>query len=52
VIATPAHLHVPIAIRLAEAGHHLLIEKPLSTGLGEIDRLKGLDFCSGRKRLK
>jgi len=40
VIATPAHLHVPMAIRLAEAGTHLLIEKPLSTGLEGIDRLK------------
>jgi predicted dehydrogenase len=40
VIATPAPLHVPLAIRLAEAGVHLLIEKPLSTRLDGIDRLK------------
>jgi predicted dehydrogenase len=33
VIATPAHLHVPMAASLCEAGMHLLIEKPLSTGL-------------------
>jgi len=39
VIATPAHLHVPMAIRLAEAGVHLLIEKPLSTRLDGVDRL-------------
>ena len=35
VIATPAPLHVPQATRLAEAGVHLLIEKPLSTSLDE-----------------
>ena len=40
VIATPAHLHVPMAIRLAEVGTHLLIEKPLGTSLDGTDRLK------------
>jgi predicted dehydrogenase len=40
VICTPAHLHVPIATQLAEAGIHLLIEKPLSTSLEGIDRLR------------
>src|SRR5437879_1529660 len=39
VIATPAPLHIPIAIRLAEAGIHLLIEKPLSTNLDGVERL-------------
>ena len=39
VIATPAPLHVPMALRLAEAGMHLLIEKPLSTSLAGIDQL-------------
>ena len=34
VIATPAHLHIPMATTLCEAGLHLLIEKPLSTGPG------------------
>jgi predicted dehydrogenase len=40
VIATPAHLHIPMAIRLAEAGVHLLLEKPLSTRLDGIDVLR------------
>lgn len=40
VIATPAHLHVPMALRLAEADMHLLIEKPLSIGLDGINRLQ------------
>lgn len=39
VIATPAQLHVPIACRLADAGIHLLIEKPLSTSTDSIDQL-------------
>lgn len=40
VIATPAHLHIPMARRLAEAGIHLLIEKPLSTSFDGIDSLQ------------
>lgn len=42
VIATPANLHIPMAIQLAEAGTHLLIEKPLSTtttGLAELKEI-------------
>ena len=39
VICTPANLHVSMATQLAEAGIHLLIEKPLSTSLEGIDRL-------------
>ena len=42
VICTPAHLHVSMALRLAEAGVHLLIEKPLSTSLDGIARLQSL----------
>ncbi|MBM4003525.1 MAG: Gfo/Idh/MocA family oxidoreductase [Planctomycetes bacterium] len=40
VVCTPAHFHVPQAIRLAERGTHLLIEKPLATTLDGIDRLR------------
>ena len=40
VIATPANLHVSMSLRLAEAGTHLLIEKPLSTSLDGIDDLQ------------
>jgi predicted dehydrogenase len=39
VICTPANLHIPMAIRLAKAGIHLLLEKPLSTNLDGIDKL-------------
>lgn len=40
LIATPANLHIPMAIRLAEAGLHLLLEKPLSTGFDGIETLQ------------
>ncbi len=39
VVAVPAHLHIPVARQLADAGISLLIEKPLSTtldGIGEL----------------
>lgn len=40
VVATPANFHVTMAIRLAQAGMHLLIEKPLSIDTDDIDRLR------------
>lgn len=40
VICTPAHLHVPMAVRLARRGVDLLIEKPLSTGPEGISELE------------
>lgn len=40
VVCTPAHLHVDMATRLASAGIHLLIEKPLSVNRDGIDELK------------
>jgi predicted dehydrogenase len=42
VIATPAPWHVPLAAKLAAAGVHLLIEKPLSTSMDGVDRLQRL----------
>ena len=38
-ICNPSSLHVPIALAVAEAHCHLLIEKPLSDGLDGIDSL-------------
>lgn len=40
VIATPANLHVPMAMRLVERGLPLLIEKPLSTSLEGTEALR------------
>ena len=42
VICTPAHLHIPMALQLAEAGIGLLIEKPLSIQLDGIAELRSL----------
>jgi len=42
LVATPAHLHIPQAIVLAEAGVHLFLEKPLSTSLERIEELRHL----------
>ena len=42
VIATPAHLHVPMATRAANHGVNLLIEKPLSTSLDGVEQLQKL----------
>ena len=39
VVATPANRHLEVGTRLAEAGIHLLIEKPLSTTTAGFDRL-------------
>ena len=41
-VCTPAHVHVEMASRLADAGIHLLIEKPLSTKLDGVERLRDL----------
>jgi predicted dehydrogenase len=38
-IATPNYLHAPIAVSAAEAGKHILIQKPMATTLEECDRI-------------
>lgn len=35
VISTPHHLHAPQAVRAAQAGKHVIVEKPISTSLRE-----------------
>ncbi len=40
VICTPAHLHLRMAIECLRHGAAVFIEKPLSTGLGEVAELK------------
>ena len=42
VVATPAHLHIPMATAAVQAGAHVLIEKPLSTSGDGIDELRQL----------
>jgi len=47
VIATPANLHIPIAVRLAQSKINLLIEKPLSTSLEGVAELETTVGTSG-----
>ena len=39
VIATPHHQHTPIALAAAQAGKHILLEKPMAPTLAECDAL-------------
>lgn len=38
-IATPHYLHAPIGIKAAQAGKHVLVEKPIATTLEDADAL-------------
>jgi predicted dehydrogenase len=38
-ICTPSGLHAPIAVRAAEAGKHIVVEKPMAINLTEADRI-------------
>lgn len=40
IIATPPNLHIPMALKAAREGCHLMIEKPLSLNLTGISQLK------------
>jgi predicted dehydrogenase len=46
-IATPVHLHAAQAIAAAEAGKHVLCEKPLAMNVGECDQM--LDACAANE---
>jgi predicted dehydrogenase len=39
VIATPHHLHAQEALAAADAGKHVLVEKPMATTLDDCDRM-------------
>jgi UDP-N-acetyl-2-amino-2-deoxyglucuronate dehydrogenase len=39
VISTPHHLHVPLGIKAAQAGKHVIVEKPMATTLEDADAL-------------
>lgn len=40
VVCTPAHLHIPHAVALAGAADAIMIEKPLSTSLEDVPKLR------------
>lgn len=39
VVSTPHYLHAPLGIRAAEAGKHVIVEKPMATTLEDADAL-------------
>ena len=39
VISTPHYLHVPLGIKAAQAGKHVIVEKPMATTLEDADAL-------------
>lgn len=39
LISTPHHLHAPLAIQAAEAGKHVVVEKPMATTVRDCDRM-------------
>lgn len=49
VICAPAHLHIPIALRLLHSKLHVLIEKPLSQSLDGVEQLMAIHRSSGRQ---
>lgn len=48
VICTPAPLHVAQALQCVRTGHHVLIEKPLSTSLDGLEELRSAVVDAGR----
>ena len=54
-IATPHHLHAPIALDCLHAGLHVFIEKPIATRVSEADKIlelasvKQLKLCVGHQ---
>ena len=39
IVSTPHDLHVPLGIKAAEAGKHVIVEKPMATSLEDADAL-------------
>jgi predicted dehydrogenase len=48
-VATPVHLHAEHAIAAAEAGKHVLCEKPMAMNVGECDRMIAACQANGVK---
>jgi len=51
IISNPTALHLDVAIPAAEAGCHLMLEKPIASSLEGIDRLKAAMQRSGSRAL-
>ncbi|MCA9079842.1 MAG: Gfo/Idh/MocA family oxidoreductase [Planctomycetaceae bacterium] len=48
-IATPAHTHAPLAIKLLHAGCHVYVEKPFTLDVAEADRVIEVAANTGRR---
>jgi predicted dehydrogenase len=48
-VATPVQLHAPISVAAAEAGKHVLCEKPMALDLAECDRMIAAADANGVK---
>ena len=48
VVASPNRTHVPFGIRALEAGHHVVVDKPIATDVADADRLVEAAARSGR----
>ena len=51
IVANPTSLHLDVAIPVAEAGRHILLEKPVSDSLDRLDTLQHAAQKSGSKIL-
>ncbi|MGR3493043.1 MAG: Gfo/Idh/MocA family protein [Shimia sp.] len=47
-VPLPNHLHVPWALKILEAGKHVLVEKPVGMSVAEVDQLIAARDASGR----
>ncbi len=48
IVATPNHLHLPVAKAFLEAGIHVVCDKPLAASLDEAQAMRELVAASGR----
>ena len=48
LVCTPAHFHIPVALKALESGAHVFMEKPLSTDLEGVDVLVRKARTSGK----
>jgi len=47
VVSTPHYLHAPLGVKAAEAGKHVIVEKPMATTLADADALIAACKSSG-----
>ena len=51
IVANPTSMHLDVAIPAAEAGYHILLEKPISGSLEHVDQLESAAKRSGSRIL-